>query len=310
MAGNRVSPRIEDNVRHSRRQFLGGAMAAVAAGSLLETAATLAANAPTGKAKLWIGAATTDVTPTGPVALLGQFNLRIAKTVETPLTANVIVLESRGRSIAGRGRDGFVRPGVDLQGTPAHGAPRDAKASAGLGPEEDIRQCHTHAHGAGHRRCVVQRVFDSQDRSRAGRGIYRVPCRRVAEAVEKAWKGRTPGSATWGLGHAVVARNRRAVYADGHAVMLGNTNSADFRGLEGYEDHDVDALFFWGESGELLALAVNVPCPARESRRGQPSTPTSGIPCASRCADDTAPKCACWAGSARPATNARPSILT
>ena len=104
MAGNRVSPRIEDNVRHSRRQFLGGAMAAVAAGSLLETAATLAADAPTGKAKLWIGAATTDVTPTGPVALLGQFNLRIAKTVETPLTANVIVLESR------RAIDRWTRP--------------------------------------------------------------------------------------------------------------------------------------------------------------------------------------------------------
>ena len=33
---------------------------------------------------------------------------------------------------------------------------------------------------------------------------------RIGEAIEKAWKGRKPGSFTWGLGHAAVAENRRA----------------------------------------------------------------------------------------------------
>ena len=45
--------------------------------------------------ELLIGTATTDITPKLPVALMGQFNLRIADTIETPLTANVIALESR-----------------------------------------------------------------------------------------------------------------------------------------------------------------------------------------------------------------------
>ena len=45
--------------------------------------------------ELYIGTATADITPEVPVALMGQFNLRIADTVETPLTANVIALESR-----------------------------------------------------------------------------------------------------------------------------------------------------------------------------------------------------------------------
>ena len=37
---------------------------------------------------------------------------------------------------------------------------------------------------------------------------------RVSDAVVKAWKGRAPGSVSWGLGHAVVAQNRRVVRGD------------------------------------------------------------------------------------------------
>ena len=55
---------------------------------------------------------------------------------------------------------------------------------------------------------------------------------------------------TWGLGHAVVGQNRRAVYADGHAEMYGQTDQPSFRGIEGGEDHDVGTLFFWDRGGE------------------------------------------------------------
>ena len=63
---------------------------------------------------------------------------------------------------------------------------------------------------------------------------------RLADAIAKAWNGLAPGSVTWGLGHDVVAYNRRAVYADGSARMYGATNVPEFRGIEGYEDHDVN----------------------------------------------------------------------
>ncbi len=46
-------------------------------------------------AQLLVGTATADITPEGPVALRGQFHLRIARTVETPLSAGVVALESR-----------------------------------------------------------------------------------------------------------------------------------------------------------------------------------------------------------------------
>jgi hypothetical protein len=97
---------------------------------------------------------------------------------------------------------------------------------------------------------------------------------RVTEAIDKAWKNRRPGSVTWGLSHAAIAYNRRAVYSkevsvpgnfsDRTAQMYGKTNLPGFINLEGMEDHDVNVLFFWDRSGKLIAMTIDVPCPAQE----------------------------------------------
>ncbi len=86
----------------------------------------------------------------------------------------------------------------------------------------------------------------------------------VASAAANAWNARTAGGAGWGLGHAVVAHNRRVLYANGQAQMYGNSNQATFTWIEGYEDHGVEVLFFWGPAGQLIATAINVACPAQE----------------------------------------------
>jgi hypothetical protein len=87
---------------------------------------------------------------------------------------------------------------------------------------------------------------------------------RVADAIVQAWNGRRPGSVTWGLSHAVVGYNRRAAYANGSAQMYGETNLSQFRNLEGYEDHDVNILFFWNQDRKLIAVNIEVACPAQE----------------------------------------------
>jgi len=86
----------------------------------------------------------------------------------------------------------------------------------------------------------------------------------VADAIITAWEKRQPGSVSWGLSHAVVAYNRRVVYANGTSVMYGNTDSPGLMSLEGIEDHDINLLFFFNNQNHLIATCVNVACPAQD----------------------------------------------
>jgi hypothetical protein len=89
---------------------------------------------------------------------------------------------------------------------------------------------------------------------------------RMADAVEAAWQSRARGAVSWGLGHAVVGHNRRSVFRDGSAVMYGKTDGAEFRGIEGYEDHAVDVLCFYDREKQLQAAAITLACPAQSVR--------------------------------------------
>ena len=76
---------------------------------------TLAGTPALRAAELRVGAATADISPALPVALWGQFELRIARTAATPLSASVVALES---SQDGRTVDAAVMVSCDLVGLP------------------------------------------------------------------------------------------------------------------------------------------------------------------------------------------------
>jgi len=213
-------------------------------------------------AQLHVGTASVDITPAEPVAVSGQFHLRIARKVESPVTAGVIALESRQGD---RSLDAAVMVSCDVVYIPTE-ILRLVRESVG-------------------RRLAgfdTSKIFLSGTHTHTGPVLlvdkYKIPAKgvisvekyrtlfvdRVAKAIVDAWKARKPGRVSWGLGHAAVACNRRAVYANGSARMYGATNAREFRGLEGYEDRDVNTLFFWNASGTLIAVAVNVSCPAQE----------------------------------------------
>ncbi len=213
-------------------------------------------------AELLVGTAVADITPAEPVAVSGQFHLRIAKTVETPVTANVIALESREK---GMFRDMAIMVSCDLLYIPSEILDLVRNAVRARLPDLDTRKLFlngTHTHTA------PVLMLDKYPIPREG--VMQVEqyrsflAERVADAVVRAWNTRSEGSVTWGLSHAVVANNRRAVYADGSARMYGKTDIAEFRNLEGYEDHDVNTLFFWNDSRELIGVVVNVSCPSQE----------------------------------------------
>lgn len=213
-------------------------------------------------AELLVGTAVADITPAEPVAISGQFHLRIAKTVETPITANVIALESREEGLS---RDAAIMVSCDLLYIPSEVRELVRKAVRERLPDMDTKKLFlngTHTHTAP--------VLLLDKYPIPSEGVMQVEqyrsflTRRVADAIVQAWNRRRAGSVTWGLSHAVVAYNRRAVYADGSARMYGKTDIAEFRNLEGYEDHDVNTLFFWNDLGELVGTVVNVSCPSQE----------------------------------------------
>jgi hypothetical protein len=215
--------------------------------------------------ELLIGAATADITPSLPVALAGQFHLRIAKTIETPLSANIIALESRDGS---RSLDAAIMVSCDVVGIPANTLAMLRTEVKKQMPGFDVNKIFLNAIHT-HTAPVIENdpTFSYQIPKE---GVLQPEkyeaffVSRIAEAITKAWKDRTPGSVSWGMSHAAIAYNRRVDYADGSAVMYGNTNKPEFRNMEGIEDHDVNILFFWNRNGKLIAMTVDVPCTAQE----------------------------------------------
>ena len=209
-----------------------------------------------------IGSASVSITPDRPVALSGQMMTRVSTGVRSPVTATALALESREGE---KPLDQAVLVSCDLVAIdPAILAGVREKIRADL-PEFDsaklvISATHTH----------TAPVLEE--------GKYEIPkagvmqpteyskflIDRISEACKLAWTNRKPGKVGWGLGHAVVAQNRRSIYADGRAVMYGPTDRADFRGIEGPEDQGVEVLCFWDMAGKLTATAVNIACPAQE----------------------------------------------
>ncbi|MDF1816701.1 MAG: hypothetical protein P1V20_31145 [Verrucomicrobiales bacterium] len=221
---------------------------------------------PSAQAELLIGAARTNITPPLPVALSGQFQTRIAETVESPVMAAAVVLEKRDAE--GNTIDQAVMVSCDLVIIPDDVLHRVRKnllkrSLDGLDPRKVFLSA-THTHTApvmmeGNYKIPEQGVTTPSE-------FVDFLVNKVADLVEQAWIARKPGRVAWGLGQAVVAQNRRITYLDGTAKMYGATQTANFKGIEGYEDHGVEVLFFQTDTAnQPAAIAVNVACPAQEA---------------------------------------------
>lgn len=236
----------------SPRSFVAAALALL----------VFAAATPGQAGELQVGGATVSITPDKPVALAGQMRTRIAKTVESPVTATALALETKDG-------DKAILVSCDLVSIDSavleKVRSRVKERLSGFDPQKLVLNA-THTHTAP--------VMREGDYEIPKEGVIQPAeyteflADRVADAAVQAWNARKPGRAGWGLGHAVVAQNRRAVYADGHAQMYGATDKPDFRSIEGPEDQGVEVLFFWTPEGKLLATAVNVACPSQEVEGG------------------------------------------
>ena len=213
--------------------------------------------------ELHIGAATIAITPDRPVPLDGQMHTRISQKAETPIFATALALESReGDQVL----DQAIMVSCDIVAIRQGVIEIVREKAKDKIPGFDLNKLFlnaTHTHTApvtmkGERyRLIGSEVMKPEE-------YTAFMADRIVEAAVQSWTQRKPGKAGWGQGQAVIAQNRRATYADGSAKMYGATNVPDFRGIEGYEDHNLDVLFFWDMNGQLIATAMNVPCPSQE----------------------------------------------
>lgn len=228
--------------------------------------------------ELRIGWAAADLTPEKPVLVTGQFHARISEGIMDPVTATALVIESVQD---GKSKDFAVMVSCDLVAIPD--GLRDAVRAhlkrslpeidplrvflnathTHTGPEVRVEDDHLTTFRGGNvptRLGVELDVMDPAD-------YVAFASKRIAVAVEKAWKSRKPGKIGFGLGHAVVGHNRRVSYYDGVTAMYGKTNDPNFSHVEGYEDHSVNLLGIWNKEGKLTGLVVNVACPSQVSEQ-------------------------------------------
>jgi hypothetical protein len=242
------------------------ATAALAVVGVLSAAEAKKPAASAKAGKLYVGVATTSITPDQPVALDGHRNLRVSNKVESPVTANVLCLECRdGEKVL----DQAVFVSCDIVAI-RNGLREVIRAKVKpLAPDFDVNKLvvnATHTHNAP---VTEEGRYTLPEKGNMKPAEYvEYMSDKVAAAVAESWKQRQPAKAGWAQGQAVIAQNRRALYADGKAKMYGNTNAADFRGIEGYEDHNLEMLCFWDQQDRLIATVINVPCPSQEAEGG------------------------------------------
>lgn len=217
--------------------------------------------------EIFIGTASADISPKLPVALMGQFHLRIADSAETPLYAGVLAIEGREGN---KGIDTAVFVSCDLvyisEKLRQELRAEIRKLLPGFNVFKIILSA-THTHTAP--------VLENDPNESSF--LYPIPgdvttpedyrklfVKNVAAAIVKAWNSREKGMVAWGMQREAVGYNRRVHYRDGTTAMYGNATTPEFQNIEGYEDHDINSLFFWNGKGRLVATSIEVACPAQE----------------------------------------------
>jgi hypothetical protein len=207
---------------------------------------------------LKIGWSSRDFTPVRPALIQGQMYSRIGRDAVDPLTVTALAIEDpdSGRHV--------ILISCDLTdivpGLQAAVRERLGHRLTELSRDAVILNA-THTHES----LVIEDGWyphPGGDVMTAGEAMNWV-ADHAADAAFDAWETRTDRQVARAFGHAVVGHNRRAVYANGLAMMYGETNDTNFSHVEGYEDHSLDMIFVYEPDGRLCGVILDIPCPSQ-----------------------------------------------
>jgi hypothetical protein len=191
---------------------------------------------------------------------------RIARTVESPVTATALALESRaGDKVV----DQAILVSCDLVTIDAAVLEQVRRRVGDRIPGLD-------------RRKVVLNATHTHTAPVMKEGEYEIPkdgvvqpaeyakflSAHVAEAAVRAWESRRPGTSWLGPRACRGGAESSLGLCRRPSPDVRPTDRPDFRGIEGSEDQRVEVLFFWDRAGKLLATAINVACPSQEVEGG------------------------------------------
>ncbi|MBE6429000.1 MAG: hypothetical protein E7028_10580 [Planctomycetaceae bacterium] len=211
----------------------------------------------------YAGAVSVDILPPKPVHLSGQFSLRVSQGAKTSISANILALTSvkNGQTVP------VILISMDTVvireqfNIPFRQALKEKIPEI---PTENVIICATHTHSAPH--LGQDRPDLPKDGSvMTSKEYIKFAIDRIVPGIRQAMEKQVPAKFGFGLGFVNIAYNRRAVYADGSAVMYGKTDRPDFRSLEGMTDNDLDMFCVWNQKDELIAMLLTIACPSQEN---------------------------------------------
>ena len=237
--------------------------------------------------KFKIGWAEVSITPDKKISLLGQFAERISQYVEKPITVTAMAIECGSEhvifcscdlggtswnlveSVRKKLKDenvNFDTNNVILNATHVHtgpgygGARRLEINSGGV-----IPALITMLKGflkPGQKYIESQKIANNPEIATSSEN-FEFLTDRITKAVIKAWDNRKESSFKSAFGRAAVGMCRRAVYTNETAQMWGDTNTPEFKELEGGNDSGIELLFVFDDEKKISGIIVNLACPAQ-----------------------------------------------
>ena len=236
-------------------------------------AASFALTVSAAEPGLRIGWGRRSLNPGRPVAITGQFYLRVSLAEYNPVVVEALAVEN--------GKDAAIFVSADmvsLRGGILDRVRSKLRAEAPEIPADKLILNATHTHAGP--------LFSNAEP--AVPGLTYMPTgeildflsARIAGAVIDAWKSRAPGSVAFGYGFATVGHSRRTVYlkdqstpegrkrnaggfVNGLGKMYGDTADDFFSHYEAGTDAFANFMFTFDAAGKLTGAVVNVPCPAQ-----------------------------------------------
>jgi hypothetical protein len=204
---------------------------------------------------LRIGWAVEDITPDGPVSMLGQYYKRVSTYVQSPLKVTACAIESTNGN-----KDQAIMVSVDvviISKVIQDSVKSRLKSQI---PDFDSRKLFLNAI---HTHSAPNPGFDWDVDSKPDPRYIQRLTEMITKASVTAWNNRKPAGISRELGYAVVGHNRRVQYADGTTEMYRSPDTKEFIGIEGPSDDGVDMVFCWDLNKELTGIIMNVSCPAQ-----------------------------------------------